>query len=498
MPIILPPAVSSIGDVSADEALPGSGSSIPVGIEAILEYNGLYMNTKTVDRIYISEIDGIDDADVRDNREVNPGDHGETPFDSFYSGRAITLNGRIEAYSLEKLRDLELALRTAFVDLVEKPLIFRNIDSNRDHQIFCRKVGKIAKKESQDGFRFFRDIMIPLRASDPRITTLLEKLSQFNFYSNETFGPETNIAPPRYYFDIGSGTLRQQNDLLVATSTSEKRIYRNNLGWQPTNIRATAKINIGADAAPASSPVFGHIFRKNNSTGEFLSSYLIVNGATSYISILKYEGGAFTQLAGARSANFTIAPSTSYYLRGTADGNTVSVSIWSGDPNSGGVQVVSPMTITLSGSDATKFGAQAGDIGLRIINMLPDYSLDDHKIEELSALSAPIFTSLRNEGNFESRPRVRFYGPMTDAVFTNATNGDYLKVNGTIPANKFYEVDIAQKTFVDELGISKFDQLDILSSWMRVDSGPNDFTFSATNMSGSTPSVMIFWRDTYL
>src|SRR4051812_30495910 len=133
------PAGLGIGD--PNDGLPGTGLSGPRGIESVIEYNGLSLNVRSwVDTFLVTQIGGIDDADVRDNREVNPGYHGETAFPSYYGGRTITLSGKIYAKTLFKLRDMQQALRYAFSPIdAEQALVFRSNNPDTDAQIFCKK-----------------------------------------------------------------------------------------------------------------------------------------------------------------------------------------------------------------------------------------------------------------------------------------------------------------------------------------------------------------------
>lgn len=99
------------------------------GIQAVLEYNGLVFNDRyQTDRIRITSISGLDDAQVRDEREVRPGEHGEYAYEAYYGGRHIVLNGEIEAGSLGVCNYLKSLLQAAFAPLEEMPLKFRWFD----------------------------------------------------------------------------------------------------------------------------------------------------------------------------------------------------------------------------------------------------------------------------------------------------------------------------------------------------------------------------------
>lgn len=154
-----------------DLSITGTGFSVPRGIESVLSYNGIVLNDLSVyDKYRVIGIDGLADADVRDNREDLPGDDGEDAYDSFYSGRTIVLKIRVEAYQLDKLRDMEESLRSAFVNMTEEKLHFVTGDVEKDHYINCKKSAPNTKEEdvTNIGYKHFRDWQITLRASDPR------------------------------------------------------------------------------------------------------------------------------------------------------------------------------------------------------------------------------------------------------------------------------------------------------------------------------------------
>jgi hypothetical protein len=170
--------------------LPGSGTAVPAGLEAVLEYNGLLMNIrKNVDTYRILSIDGLADADIRDTRDVNTADDGETPYNSFYGGRTISISGTIVAYSVAKMRDMQQALRAAFADIRnEYALQFRTGDFTKDHIIYCKKVSSIAGTEQQQNFQATRDFQVTLRASNPRFLSFYQKFI-------DEFPPKPTLNP---------------------------------------------------------------------------------------------------------------------------------------------------------------------------------------------------------------------------------------------------------------------------------------------------------------
>jgi phage-related protein len=246
--------LSPYGATPPGEIDPGEGlASIP-GLEAKLEYNGLLLNNiADVDKFRVMSIDGLADADLRDSRAVNPGRHGETAFQAFYGGRTLVLNGRIEAHTLNKLRDMQYDLRLAFNELEEKPLIFHSyLGSAYDRVIYCRKGASLTMGEKQDDWRFFRDFQITLRASNPRFLTYNQKAAtwtatastasfqfMFNVINSGTFDAEPKIVitgpviNPQITNHTTDETLVLNTTLTSAESVIvdvEKRVMTDNYG----------------------------------------------------------------------------------------------------------------------------------------------------------------------------------------------------------------------------------------------------------------------------
>lgn len=165
--VTLPSYQAGLGAGDTGRFLPGTGLSIPAGVEGVFEYNDLRMNVQAwLDTYKITELAGFEDSEVRDSREANPGDHDETPFNAFYGGRTMTISGVIKAGTLQKLRDMVQAMRTAFLDIsTEKPLLIRGIRPEQDVIIYCKKNQQLVIPEQQNKAVFERTFQIPLRAS---------------------------------------------------------------------------------------------------------------------------------------------------------------------------------------------------------------------------------------------------------------------------------------------------------------------------------------------
>lgn len=179
MPLVsLRTALLGLGQGSPDGSIHGTETSGPRGIESIIEYNGLYLNVRNwIDTFLVTTILGIDDADVRDTREPNPGQHGETPGVALYGGRTVVLQGKLIAKTLWKMRDMEQAIRSAFGDLSqERPLTFHGTKPEEDLLIWCKKSQKLELPDTQTTLNHFERVFsITLRAGNPRFRSVLTR-----------------------------------------------------------------------------------------------------------------------------------------------------------------------------------------------------------------------------------------------------------------------------------------------------------------------------------
>src|SRR6476659_8619548 len=104
----------------------GRSKDVVKGIDQNMTYNGLTFNVRdSPDRIQITSIDGLADAEIRDSRQALPNRDGEHSTSTLYSGRNITLTGMIRAGNYKFLQDQKEDIKSAFADLSsDKPLVF--------------------------------------------------------------------------------------------------------------------------------------------------------------------------------------------------------------------------------------------------------------------------------------------------------------------------------------------------------------------------------------
>jgi len=175
---------------SSVDRIIGTKLSGPRGVEAVIEYNGIYLNDRSwIDTFIVTNIDGIDDADIRDVREDFPGYHGELLGAAYYGGRTIVLSGYIETKTIWKMRDMIQGLRFAFSDISkEYPLIFHHYDPAYTLQICCKKSQKMQIVEEQTTLNEVRrNFQITLRARKPWFLSTDQVYATSGAFSGSTF-----------------------------------------------------------------------------------------------------------------------------------------------------------------------------------------------------------------------------------------------------------------------------------------------------------------------
>jgi hypothetical protein len=230
-PIVLDPPIVTAGSGAPDRSLPGSGKAIPTMVaRTVFEINGLIMNQRdNKDVIWVEEIDGLYDADVRDSREANTDRDGEQFYGGLYAGKPLVLTGFIEAGTMEKLEDMMFAFNEAWDNITEESmLVGRTGDVQRDWMVNVVKVQSVAMKDKQDSYRWKRQFMLSLRSSSPSIYSYLlrtasQQLSGGNNVSVTNLG--NRPATPRILL-FGAQTGAE------ITNNNTGEVFRLKDGWQ--------------------------------------------------------------------------------------------------------------------------------------------------------------------------------------------------------------------------------------------------------------------------
>lgn len=492
---------------AAFKTLAAGATQAPRGLESLFEYNGLVLNDRRVlDGYMLTRVTGLDDADVRDSREINPDRDGETPFGGLYGGRTIVLQGEVVAGNLDYLRYLWRNLKAAFDDIsIERPLLIR-----------------------------------------------------WNDYYDNFAADTAALALADYVFDSGAATqfVFSGASLMPNTLGQKKIIFPNRQYSNYDNVWSFT-----TSSSVATTEFFGITKRADANNHLFAG---VLNGTT--FSIQRASAGSSSSLT---SAVVALATSTTYFLRMTQSDNVITAYLYTSDPFlNPSATPISTLTTTLAGANATQFGTgTSGSSGFRVNSTVSDYkinyfdwraadpgdlvvycrkiarlesdeawngwafvkpflltlrsssSLMVSRLEESAsgsvasaALTFPgggtgipfdssgaIFFgatagSLTNLGTAPSPPTVRLNGPLTNPAVVNLTNGNRVSVEGVIVSGSSLIIDCDKRTVVDENGVNKYDLLSDDNTWMELEAGANAI---ATGADATGGTYQVTWRHAF-
>lgn len=500
MPLILPSIIEALGAGSVLSAVVGTGKSAPSGIDAIIAYNSLVMNNRSwYDGIIITKIDGLSDASVRDERQNNPQEHGETAFDSFYGGRSLVLNGYIRSYTLDKLRDIEQGLKSAFLPLQENPLLIQGKTLANSVQIWCKKNAEMVWSEEQTrDDMFIRNFMIPLRASDPRFVSLEEELRREEFGLIDIFSSDS-IGANDYFFLEGGKSWEVKGGVLVPTSTAQKVLTR--------QVEEVFHPNpsIQFDYTPKgsfTSSVTG-FYIKYKDANNFIK-LTVGSGAEGEVVLQNREEGfpftwVMTYAKGSNKVTSRVLGNT-YRIKAEMRGSTVyffhgTTTEWT-----------TVATFTMTFEESKVWGESLFSRAYMIARPgSVEWTYDNLAFGVGSMVDEQIMTVVNN-GIFEAEPIYELIGPVTNPVIHDAdTDESLLFRSGTeIPAGDVWEIDIKEGTITNLAGESKFGCLDPLSDWPQLIGGENHLRFSGEGMaptisglSGILPGLVVRYRHSW-
>lgn len=465
MPVVLFPSPDDYGSGDPDISLVGSGNAVPRGIESVLQFNGLTINDLTViDKYRLIDIDGLDDADIRDAREEKPADDGEVAFEAFYGGRTIVLTGRIEAYELNKMRDMQEAFRTAFADLnSEFPLYFKTGTSSKDHFIRCKKNQKLTWSDEQKYLNhFFRSFQVSLRATNPRF--MRNHLKEYTLYPN--------YIPNSSFETVLTGWTGASNSGNWATTTA---------------------LNVNASwAAHGSNSAHLKLTKAANTTA---SEYLVYTptGTSGFIALPSIDYTAKTRV------NVINAPNTSLKFEILFwDSGGSFISVFSDTTAVTGVQDL--LVNATSPSNAAYVSVRFSINSSQSSDVFEAYFDDVWLVQ--GETDAPGQVAISNAGNYSAQPVITVFGGLSNISIENLANDETIDfVNATaIVDGDYYTIDVAANTMVDSVGVNKFKDLSATSDWMRIAPGENTLKVQSNDTLATSVNskIIVTLRDSWI
>jgi hypothetical protein len=454
-----------------NKAVTGSGFSVPRGIEAVLSYNNLIMNDLSVyDKYRVMGIDGLGDAEVRDNREPKAGDDGDDAYNNLYSGRTIVIKVRIEAYTLDKLRDMEEALRTAFASMEEKELYFLTGNPEKDHYIKCKKSASLTNTEDIEniGYRHFRDWQITLRASDPRfyrnqIKRLVNVVNIENPELNSSSGME-NVGDINAYTSLNDGGLTSAISTdWSSVGTKSLKFSQESMGYETTS-KLDCQINSGVTAGE-SYTISGDVYYDLVGSHTFWSAEF-----TPYLFYLSSSGNILGWTQGTTRYAFNTDLTFNFSVTGIAPPST------------------SKLAMQFWTKDRTEHNIYFDQISIRYTNASASFD----------------GVTIINEGNYSLYPKITLVGNLGNiSIYNDASPKPYdqikFKSSVTIAEGNSYIIDGANKTIINSSGTNKISDLDISSGWIKLYPGANNISFGEeVTSSGTQSKIEIEWKDAWI
>jgi hypothetical protein len=419
-----------------------------VSLMSLFEIGGVILNDRAnLECYWIDQITGFEDADLRVSSEENSAADGSTANPGFYGERIMTFTGRIRAGDTRTLDVMEDALAAVLMTLQEQELtIYQKPRPGVTLQqprviINCRKADKFQADKALNSYKYERTFTFSLRASDP------------------LFLSETEIGPG-----------------ILTTDSATAKIYPD------------SDISASFNWAKSSGSNFYSLLdedQANLTIGDYVFAYTYAGGYST--EVLDIGLSTTTIVSGNIAVTMKVHANSNTYNGATAslclaDGTVLLTAILdSATPVWETVDGIFPLT-------------QAQVNGLHIIFVHEDSGLSggvggSGEIDtviyaayaELTWQVTPSLLTVSNIGNYAAKPKLRFVGPMTNPLLSNAANGHVVKLNGAIAAGQWIEVDTATGLVYDANGLNKFAQFDTTSDWMRLAKGANALTLLAVN-----------------
>lgn len=476
------------------------------------------------DRYVVKGISGLRSPDIRDNREPRPSDHGEIPYDSFYSGETLTFNGTMEAGNIAEIGRLEQDLVAALGTLVEFPVRFNWWDQ---HDGFF-------DPQSTVYWGLLSGQPLSISGNGRAVTSGGgATLSYHNLrggFVDEIVTAQVSVTPIGVANDIGvvacctsdtsflkavvswdgssTWTLNLQVEQMLGPSslaTASIAAPTQQTHWwvtlQSLSDTVTASVyDVDPRVDPTATPIatcsttlLGEMAQQ---FGYGRSGYCgLVCTSTASWSFLDWRVDSlwpcdFTLYGRQASAGPALAhvayKSQNRYTR------DFQFSIRCSDP-----RIYCPTRISVSVPLSTASQVGLGRIYPRVYPLAYIVPLSEPSGEIISQMSQTLEAEVINRGKWISKPVVVIAGGITNPVLTNLTTGESLALTGTIAQGDSVTIDCDQRTLTNSAGVSVFSMFDPSSSFLRLVPGGNPMRFSGSQKVGS-PTATILYQSTWI
>ncbi len=487
---------------------PDAADAPMLGLESIISYNGLLLNDfRFFDRYQVTEITGLDDADVRDSREERPDSHGESPFNAFYGGRTITIRGKIIAGNWARLRKMISNLKEAFGTLEEKELSFCYRDW--DYTTF--------DQSWTDDFLLSSSANISISSDNEYLTysTTAARTALLDFKG--VHGPDLETI---HEFVTGTAPVNAIRGIVKGVDASNH--IQTTIG---SNIFLIQTTIAGANATVTSVSFFPNAnttywFRTNiegdNLTSELWDEYPSDEGTpihrleTVLTSTAKTLFGALTtgypgweMAAGVGDNTYKVGGMSVRNLGAKADYSIKcrkSGKLELGEQQNN-LHPRRDFMVTLRSSEPTFTSRSShmaiANISIAALTFPASGGLTFPAEGGLSFLSGSSVLGPTNRGNFLYNPIIRIEGTCFEPAILNTSSGQGLSLNGLslVSATSYVTINCRDKTIVDNAGNNLYSYMSEDSDWIQVLPGVNAFYGGTTT---GTPELKVWHKSSWL
>lgn len=459
------PSTSKGASSRSNLVLMGSGRSPAWGIRAFYEFNGLLLNDRRgLEKYRITRPNIWDDPEIRGSNEAFPDYPGEILGRMLYGGKTLTLQGEIEAFTWPKLNDMVDCLRSTFDDISGEKLLKiysggPNLEMNGNFEDYV------------DNLNWLLSTTAPAAGTIDRMA--IDQL----LYGTTSFKVSTTTAG-----DIG--IVRNAGRAPI----EELKTYTYSI-WVRNSATRTARISVQ---------------HYNAATGG--STVGSVTSTTVAVSANTWTRLPITVVAPAGATHARIDAK----ILASAIGEN---SWWSGvqiEPGSVAttfsetpdVQILcrKGQSTTISEEITARDFKRTFLVALRIANpRMVSQALHHREWLATGAAAAGAIFTAPNLGWASAQHVTKLRGPITNPLLTVAGTGDQIvfKPGIAIPSGREWTIDLAAGTVVDDLGVNKFNQLDVSTDWAEIPGGGSSISFNATGLTAGTSRVIMENRSTW-
>jgi hypothetical protein len=509
---------------------PLNGDMIALGIQSPIHYNGLVLNDRLrPDRYHVTEIDGLGAPDIRVNSAPRPAEHGEIPYDSYWSGDTLVIDGTMQAGNLFELGRMERDLRAAFGTLVESPMKFSWWDIHdefSDPLTSAAMWAAITQSATFPGDGTMRTVYSSSSLTNPAI--LYYALRQ---YVDHTITEKFTMAPT-----TNPGLTLPYGGIIAKCSSATSYV---SLTASPTQLSLTAVVggsNNGVSSALSLSAGQQYWLRLQSIADTITGSIYQTDPSLNLLAlplatIVLTLAGTFAQQFGYLQGGFAGV------FVGGQNATQIAIqdfrvdAIWPCDMVTNVRPIASPVikNIAQPVANATRFKrdfqltvrasnprlTQPTKQTLSTAALTPASSTVSlgriyprtyplKYIVPVNSMGQPASQSVSsvpnveciNRGTWLAQPIITIFGGVSIPVLLLLPINQFIQLDGAIAMGDFIVIDVAKHTLVNSSGNNVFGLWDPSSTWLEFPPGPSRLLFFGQKIVGS-PKVSVAWANTW-